>query len=134
MKRSRVFGKKHRLTLSYFHFLYTNVPHKSLESTHDLSPTVPACNYRTKCVDSPGIIHDRMHDCHTVFWAWMRPHIPDLTIERSFYSQAMPVNYLLGVYFDMLSMGVCTTRHWQTSGRLVQELTVFTVWKYLEVL
>ena len=24
-------------------------------------------------------------------------------------------------------MGVCTTRHWQTSGRLVRELNVFTV-------
>ena len=30
-------------------------------------------------------------------------------------------------YFDMLSMGVCTTSHWQTSGRLVQELNVYTV-------
>ena len=30
-------------------------------------------------------------------------------------------------YFDMLSMGVCTTSHWQTSGRLVQELNVCTV-------
>ena len=27
----------------------------------------------------------------------------------------------------MLSMGVCTTRQWQTSGRLVQELNVCTV-------
>ena len=29
--------------------------------------------------------------------------------------------------FDMLSMGVCTTRHWQAPGRLVQELNVCTV-------
>ena len=29
--------------------------------------------------------------------------------------------------FDILSMAVCTTRHWQTSGRLVQELNVCTV-------
>ena len=29
--------------------------------------------------------------------------------------------------FDMPSMVVCTTRHWQTSGRLVQELNVCTV-------
>ena len=28
--------------------------------------------------------------------------------------------------FDMSSMVVCTTRHWQTSGRLVQELNVCT--------
>ena len=35
----------------------------------------------------------------------------------------------------MLSMGFCTTRHWQTSDRLVQELNVCTVAfeiKYLE--
>ena len=30
--------------------------------------------------------------------------------------------------FDMLFMGVCTTEHWQTSGRLVQELNVCTVY------
>ena len=28
---------------------------------------------------------------------------------------------------DMLTMGVCTTRHWQSSSRLVQELNVCTV-------
>ena len=30
-------------------------------------------------------------------------------------------------FFDMLSMGVCTTRHWQMSGRLVQELSACSV-------
>ena len=30
-------------------------------------------------------------------------------------------------FFDMLYMGVCTTRHWQTPGQLVQELNVCTV-------
>ena len=34
---------------------------------------------------------------------------------------------MLGLFFDMLFMGICTTRHWQTSGRLVQELNVCTV-------
>ena len=33
----------------------------------------------------------------------------------------------LAYFFDMLSMGVCKTRHWQTSGRLVQELNTCTV-------
>ena len=28
---------------------------------------------------------------------------------------------------DTLSISVCTTRHWQTSGQLVQELNVCTV-------
>ena len=30
-------------------------------------------------------------------------------------------------FFDMLCLGVCTTRHWQTSGRLVQGINVCTV-------
>ena len=34
---------------------------------------------------------------------------------------------MLGLPFDMASMGACTARHWQTSGRLVQELDVGTV-------
>ena len=33
----------------------------------------------------------------------------------------------LDYHFDMIIMGVCTTRHCQTSGRLVQELNVCTV-------
>ena len=41
---------------------------------------------------TPGIIHNHMPDS----WAWMQPHIPDLTAEHSFYSQAMWVIYVLG--------------------------------------
>ena len=48
--------------------------------------------------------------------------IGDLTTERSFDSQATWVIDMLGLFFDMLSMDVCTIRHRQTSGRLVQEL------------
>ena len=33
----------------------------------------------------------------------------------------------LAPFFDLLCMGVCTARHWQTSGRLVQELNACTV-------
>ena len=33
----------------------------------------------------------------------------------------------LAYIFDMLSTSASTTRHWQTSGRLVQELNVCTV-------
>ena len=51
----------------------------------------------------------------------------DPIAERGFDSQATWVLGVLGVFFDMLSMGVCTTRHCQTSGRLVQELNVCTV-------
>ena len=51
----------------------------------------------------------------------------------SFISQALWVIYVLGLCFDVLSMGVCKTRHWQTSGRLVQELHVCTVWESMYV-
>ena len=48
----------------------------------------------------------------------------DLTTKRSFDSQAAWVIDVLGLFFDMLSMSVCTIGHWQTYGRLVQELNV----------
>ena len=53
--------------------------------------------------------------------------IDDLAAKRSFDSHATRVTDVLGLYFDMLSMDVCTTKHLQTSGRLVQELNVCTV-------
>ena len=53
-----------------------------------------------------------------------------LTTERSFDSQATWVIDLLGLSFDMLSIGVWTTRYWQTFGRLVQEFNVCTVCEY----
>ena len=51
----------------------------------------------------------------------------DLTTEHFFDSKTAWIIDVFGLFFDMLSMGVCTTRHWQTSGRLVQELNVCTV-------
>ena len=51
----------------------------------------------------------------------------DLTTESSFDSQFIWVFDVLGLFFDMLSMGVSTTSYWQASGRLVQELNVCTV-------
>ena len=56
----------------------------------------------------------------------------DLTTESSFNSQATCVIMSLIYFFDMLSLGVCTTRHWQTSGRLVQELKVCTAPRYTD--
>ena len=45
---------------------------KYLEWLH----TVPTFNSRTKCVGSPGIMHDQTLDCHPFSWAWMHgcPH------------------------------------------------------------
>ena len=51
----------------------------------------------------------------------------DLTTEKSFDSLATWVNDVLGLYFRILSMRICTTSHWQTSGRLLQELNACTV-------
>ena len=51
----------------------------------------------------------------------------DLITERSFDSQATWVINVLGLFIDILSVGVCTTRHCQTSGRLAQEIHVSTV-------
>ena len=49
--------------------------------------------------------------------------------ELSFDSQAMWVIDVLGllVFCDILFTGVCTTRHWKTSSRPVQKLSVCTV-------
>ena len=70
----------------------------------------------------PDIIHARKPDCHPVFW----PLLP--LIEHSLDSQATWVT-VFGLFCGILSMGVCTTRHWQTTGRLVQDLNVCTVGK-----
>ena len=51
----------------------------------------------------------------------------DLTTERGFDSQATWVIDVPGLFLDMLSMGVCATRRWKMSGRLVQELNSCTV-------
>ena len=53
----------------------------------------------------------------------------DLRTEHNFDSQATWVIAVLGLFLDMLSIGVGirTTRHWQTSSRLVQELSVCNI-------
>ena len=59
----------------------------------------------------------------------------DLITERIFFTLAPLVihqNLHTTVIFDLLSMGACKTRHWQTSGRLVHELNVGTVDAFLK--
>ena len=53
----------------------------------------------------------------------------DLKTERNFYLQATLVIGVLGLYIDMLPKGACITRHSQTSGRMVNESNVCTVWE-----
>ena len=52
--------------------------------------------------------------------------ISDITNGHDVDSQATWVIDELGLFFDMLSMCVCTAKHWQTSGRLVPEIDVCT--------
>ena len=65
------------------------------------------------------IAHARLTSSFQGMDAWMFSEPSDL--------QATWVIGVLGLFFDMLSLGASTTRHWQTSGRLVQELDVCTV-------
>ena len=85
-----------------------------------------AFNSCTKCLGSPGIIQDRTPICHP-FSGHGRMY--DLTTARNTDSHATWVIGVLGLFLDMLSMGVCTTTHWQTSGRLVQKLNACTASK-----
>ena len=61
--------------------------------------------------------------------------IDDLTTERSFDYQATCAidEPVLDLLFYILSMGAYTTRHWQTTGRVVHELTVRTVVYLFEI-
>ena len=88
--------------------------------------TVPAFNSCTICMASTGIIHDRTPYYHPVSWARMRQLTSQLNVALIRKLRGSLV--CLAYFFDMLSMDVCTTRHWQTSGRLVQELNVCTVY------
>ena len=61
----------------------------------------------------------------------------DLTTERSFDSQGTWISDgLVLIFDDMIYNGVCSTSHWQTSGRLMQELNVCTVYeiRYVQLL
>ena len=54
----------------------------------------------------------------------------NITTEHSFNSQATWVIDVIGLFFDMISMGVWTTRHWRMFGQLVQELDICTGVEY----
>ena len=81
-------------------------------------PTFSSC---TKCL---GTIHDNTPGWYQLPWHGCTD---GLTFEHDFDSQATGVIDVLGLYSAMLSTGVYTTRHWQTTGRLLQELNVCSV-------
>ena len=71
-------------------------------------------------------MHDRMP--HTTQFPG-HGCMDDLTTERSFDSLVTMVIdvRIRSLFYDVLSMDLGTTRHRQTSGRLVQKLNVCTV-------
>ena len=86
---------------------------------------MPTFNSCTKCVSSPGRIDDRTPNCHLFSWAWINglPLQLKVALSCKLCGSSMCFSYIC----DIISMGVSTTRHGQTSGRLVQELNVCTV-------
>ena len=77
----------------------------------------------TKCTGSKSIVLDRMPDCHQVSWAWMTSELNVALISKLCW----PLMCLVYFFWHDLSMGVCTTRHCQTCGQLVQELNACTI-------
>ena len=90
-------------------------------------PTVPTFNSYTNCVGSPGRIHDRTPDPPPPPHFRWHGRIYDVTTYHSFDSQATRFIDVFRLFLDMSFMGVCTTRHSQTSGRLIQELNICTI-------
>ena len=90
-----------------------------------LNATVPTFNSCTKCAANPGIIHNRTPDCNPFFWILMPLMTSQLNVAliHKLRGSLMYLAYLFG----MISTGFGTTRHCQTSGRLVQELNGCTV-------
>ena len=94
-------------------------PYKALFERLPNEITVPTFNSCNKCVGSPGMMHDR------TFLSKNPRMISQLNVVSN---RKLPGPLVCLAYFiDVLSMDVCTTRHWQTSGRLVQELNDCTV-------
>ena len=77
----------------------------SWQSWHDTRPSMP-----------PSARVNQLHAC-----------IDDITTGSSVDRLATWVIDVLGLFLDMISMGVCTPRNWQISSRLVQEVYVSTV-------
>ena len=90
-----------------------------------LVTTVPTFNFYTKCVGSPGKIHDRTSDFHPFFLGIDTCMTSQLNV--ALICQLCGPLMCLAYFLDMSCMVVCTTSHWQTSSRWVQELNVCTV-------
>ena len=113
------------MLLLLFLSLLPSKPHTVHQYT--LHYTVPTFNSCTKCLGSLGIIHDRTPDC-TQFSGYGCHH-KSLTLQLNvaLIRKLRGSLRCLAYFVDLLSTGGCATRHWETSGRLVQELNTCTV-------
>ena len=127
----RSFGSQATLCLAYF---LTRLIHKCLydQALADVRSTGAGikCLYCTACNghDHP-IAQDNCWILTVVGYIQCRDLIPALNVcaVRAYYTTAHPIDVFEPFKKNMLTMEFCTTRHWQTSGRLVQELNVCTV-------
>ena len=67
-------------------------------------------------------LHTRLPPSFLGMDVWMTSQL-NVAMIRKLRGSLMYVAYVL----DVFSMSVCTTGHWKTSGRLVQELNVRAV-------
>ena len=74
----------------------------------------------------PGIIRVHTSNCHPVSWVWINKCRSQLDVGLIRKIRGFEL-VCLAYLFYIASMGVCTTYHWHTPGRLVQELNVCTV-------
>ena len=70
-------------------------------------------------------MHDRKPDCHTLFIGFDACMTSQLNVDLICKLRG-PLK-CLAYFLDVPFMFVCTTSHWQTFNRLVQELNVCTV-------
>ena len=85
--------------------------------------TVATFNFCNECTGNPGITDDRTPDCHPVSWAWMHGS-PDNGMKLWFVHVSCVGHWCISFWY-VIQGYICTTRHMQKSGRLVQELNVY---------
>ena len=66
---------------------------------------------------------------HEIFVGHLIPALNSKASQAYIHNRTPDINPVprLALFLDMLSVGVCTTSHWQTSGRLEQEWNVCTL-------
>ena len=100
-----------------------DIAEQKINDLQILHTKVPTFNSYTKCKVRQVTIHDRMPDCHGFpgMTALISSQI-NVALIRELRESLMSLAYYLTCYTR-----VCTTRHWQMSGRLVQDWNICIV-------